>query len=208
MRQQYRWCCGATSLVWTRHMWRVQMPWTSRLPYIAGWLWNLTTGLRTLVVPLIPVTLLVFLPGEIQLRNALLLLPAIITGTVLYPLWHNAPYSPRIWPLAIAVGWAQALAIWDYARGKVMSWQPTRGPGDAPAGSGRGSPCGTARWPSRGSPLPPGASADRLIAVRRRRALASSTRHRRAADLPGKEGRMTVPQGSSEPWAQPPRRGR
>ena len=23
MRQQYRWCCGATSLIWTRHMWRV-----------------------------------------------------------------------------------------------------------------------------------------------------------------------------------------
>jgi cellulose synthase (UDP-forming) len=131
MRQQYRWCCGATSLVWSKHMWRVEMPWTSRLPYIAGWLWNLTTGMRTLIVPLIPITLLVFLPGEIVLRNALLLLPAVVTTTILYPLWHNAPYSPRIWPLAIAVGWAQALAIWDYARGKVMSWQPSRGPGNA-----------------------------------------------------------------------------
>jgi cellulose synthase (UDP-forming) len=87
--------------------------------------------LRTVIVPLIPVTLLIFLPGEILLRNAFLLLPAVITSTVLYPLWHNAPYSPRIWPLAIAVGWAQVLAIWDYSRGKVMSWQPTRGPGDA-----------------------------------------------------------------------------
>ena len=131
MRQQYRWCCGATSLVWTNHLWRVQISWKARLPYIAGWLWNLTTGLRTLIVPLIPVTLLAFLPGEIHLRNALLLLPAVITGTVLYPLWHNAPYSPRIWPLALAVGWAQILAIWDYSRGKVMSWQPSRGPGDA-----------------------------------------------------------------------------
>ena len=131
MRQQYRWCCGATSLVWTRHMWRVQMPWKSRLPYIAGWLWNLTTGLRTVIVPLIPITLLALLPDEIRLRNALLLVPAVITSTVLYPLWHNAPYSPRIWPLAIAVGWAQVLAIWDYSRGKVMSWQPSRGPGDA-----------------------------------------------------------------------------
>ena len=27
MRQQYRWCCGATSLIWTHHMWRVPMPW-------------------------------------------------------------------------------------------------------------------------------------------------------------------------------------
>src|ERR1022692_2630448 len=130
MRQQYRWCGGATSLVWTSHMWRVQMSWKSRLPYIAGWLWNLTTGLRTVVVPLIPITLLAVLPGEIRLRNALLLLPAVITGTVLYPLWHNAPYSPRTWPLAVAVGWAQTHAIWDYARGKVMSWQPTRGPAD------------------------------------------------------------------------------
>ena len=147
MRQQYRWCCGATSLVWTKHMWRVRMPWSSRLPYIAGWLWNFTTGLRTLVVPLIPVTLLVFLPGEIRLRNALLLLPAVITSTVLYPLWHNAPYSPRIWPLAIAVGWAQVLAIWDYARGKVMSWQPSRGPGDATRRFWWGVTRGTARSP-------------------------------------------------------------
>ncbi len=131
MRQQYRWCCGATSLIWTRHMWRVAMPWPSRLPYLAGWLWNLTTGLRTLLLPLIPITLLAFAPGEVRLRNALLLMPAVITGTVLYPLWHNAPYSPRIWPLSIAVGWAQILAIWDYSRGKVMSWQPSRGPGDA-----------------------------------------------------------------------------
>lgn len=131
MRQQYRWCCGATSLVWTKHMWRVEMPLKSRLPYIAGWLWNFTTALRTLVLPLIPIVLLLFLPGEIRLRNAVLLIPAVITGTVLYPLWHNAKYSPRIWPLAIAVGWAQVLALWDFSRGKVMSWRPSRGPADA-----------------------------------------------------------------------------
>ncbi len=131
MRQQYRWCCGATSLIWTRHMWRVPMPVKSRLPYIAGWLWNLTTALRTLILPLIPIALLALAPGEIRLRNALLLVPAVLTGTVLYPLWHNSPYSPRIWPLSIAVGWAQVLALWDYSRGQVMSWQPSRGPADA-----------------------------------------------------------------------------
>ncbi len=131
MRQQYRWCCGATSLVWTRHLWRVQMSWRGRLPYIAGWLWNFTTALRTLILPLIPIALLVFLPDEIRLRNAILLVPPAFTSIVLYPLWHNAPYSPRIWPLAVAVGWAQVLALWDYSRGRVMSWQPSRGPADA-----------------------------------------------------------------------------
>jgi cellulose synthase/poly-beta-1,6-N-acetylglucosamine synthase-like glycosyltransferase len=131
MRQQYRWCCGATSLIWTRHMWRVRMPFRSRLPYIAGWMWNLTTALRVLILPLVPVTLLAFLPGEIQLRNAVLLIPPILTGVLLYPLWHNSRWSAHAWPLAIAVGWAQALALWDFARGKVMSWTPSRGPQDA-----------------------------------------------------------------------------
>jgi cellulose synthase (UDP-forming) len=131
MRQQYRWCCGATSLIWTRHMWRVPMPWTSRVPYIAGWLWNLVTAVRTLIVPLIPVTMLAVFPSEIKLRNALLLIPPLMTGAVLYPLWHNARFSARTLPLAIAVGWAQALSLWDYSRGKVMSWQASRSSGDA-----------------------------------------------------------------------------
>lgn len=130
MRQQYRWCCGATSLIWTNHMWRVPMPLRSRLPYLAGWLWNLTTAVRTLILPLIPVSLLVFLPGVIRLHNAILLVPAVITGAVLYPLWHNVRWPLGAWPLGIAVGWAQALSLWDYGRGKVMSWQPARGPGD------------------------------------------------------------------------------
>jgi cellulose synthase (UDP-forming) len=131
MSQQYRWCCGATSLVWTRHMWRVPMPMKSRMPYIAGWLWNFLTGLRTLLLPLFPLTLLIFLPGEIKWSNALLLVPALVVATVLYPLWHNARWSAGAWPLAIATGWAQVLSLWDFSRGKVMSWQPSRGPKDA-----------------------------------------------------------------------------
>jgi len=131
MRQQYRWCCGASSLIWTRHMWEVPMPFRSRLPYVAGWLWNLVTGLRCVVLPLFPIVLLTLLPAEIQLRNAMLLIPVIVVGAVLYPLWHNTRYPFGMWPLAIAVGWAQLLAIWDFARGKVMSWDPSRGPKDA-----------------------------------------------------------------------------
>ena len=131
MRQQYRWCCGATSLIWTHHMWRVPMPLRSRLPYIAGWLWNLTTALRTIILPLIPISLLAFLPGEIKLRNAIPLIPVVITGAILYPLWHRTRWSIHVWPISIAVGWAQALALWDYSRGKVMSWDPSRGPKDA-----------------------------------------------------------------------------
>jgi len=131
MRQQYRWCCGATSLIWSRHMWDVPMPFVSRLPYIAGWLWNFLTAMRTMILPLFPITLLALMPGEIELRNTILLIPVAFVGAVLYPLWHNSRYPAAMWPLAVATGWAQVLALWDYDRGKVMSWQPSRGPGDA-----------------------------------------------------------------------------
>ena len=148
-------------------------------------------ALRTLILPLIPITLLAFLPGEIQLRNALLLVPAVITGTVLYPLWHNVPYTPRIWPLSLAVGWAQVLALWDYSRGKVMSWQPTRGPGDATRRFWRG----VALWNGTLALVWLALAAWRIEQTGSVRfaivAVFGVTQraHRRPTDLPGKEGR-------------------
>jgi hypothetical protein len=67
----------------------------------------------------------------VELRNAILLIPAVVTGMIIYPLWHNVRWTVHVWPLNIAVGWAQILAIWDYSRGKVMSWSPSRSPKDA-----------------------------------------------------------------------------
>jgi cellulose synthase (UDP-forming) len=75
--------------------------------------------------------MLAFLPGQVRLRNFIALLPAMLTGFVLYPLWHRSRYGPGIWPLGIARGWAHVFAIWDGARGKSMSWHPTRTPGSS-----------------------------------------------------------------------------
>jgi cellulose synthase (UDP-forming) len=74
---------------------------------------------------------LAFLPGQIRLRNFVILLPAFVTGFVLYPLWHRASYGPSVWPLGVARGWAHVFAIWDGAWGKSMSWHPTRTPGSS-----------------------------------------------------------------------------
>lgn len=128
--EAYGSCCDATSLVWTSHLWRVPMERAGRLTYLAGWLWNLMAGLRAVVLPIVPVVILACLPGAVQPRNALLLAPALVSWLVLYPLWHNLPHSPRGWPLSLALGWAQVLAIWDYSRGRAMTWTPDRRPAD------------------------------------------------------------------------------
>jgi cellulose synthase (UDP-forming) len=131
VRQQYRWCTGNAGVVFSRRLWSVPMTIPARLSYISGFFYYIYTGLLTFVGPAIPVVMLAFLPGQIRLRNFVVLLPAMVTGFVLYPLWHRASYGPSVWPLGIARGWAHVFAIWDGARGKTMGWHPTRTPGSS-----------------------------------------------------------------------------
>jgi cellulose synthase (UDP-forming) len=131
VRQQYRWCTGNAGVVFSRRLWSVPMTIPARLTYISGFFYYVYTALLTFFGPIIPVVMLAFLPGQIRLRNFVVLLPAMLTGFVLYPLWHRARYGPSVWPLGIARGWAHVFAIWDGARGKTMGWHPTRTPGSS-----------------------------------------------------------------------------
>jgi cellulose synthase/poly-beta-1,6-N-acetylglucosamine synthase-like glycosyltransferase len=131
VRQQYRWCTGNAGVVFSRRLWSVHMTIPARLTYISGFFYYVYTGLLTFFGPIIPIVMLLFLPGQIRLRNFLVLLPAMLTGFVLYPLWHRVSYGPSVWPLGIARGWAHVFAIWDGARGKTMGWHPTRTPGSS-----------------------------------------------------------------------------
>jgi cellulose synthase (UDP-forming) len=131
VRQQYRWCAGNVGIVFSRRLWSIPMSIPARLTYIAGFSYYAYTALLVFFGPIIPVVMLAFLPGQIKLRNFVILLPAFVTGSILYPLWHRARYGPSVWPLGIARGWAHVFAIWDGAQGKTMSWQPTRTPGSS-----------------------------------------------------------------------------
>ena len=131
VRQQYRWCTGNAGVVFSRRMWSVPMPIPARLTYVSGFFYYAYTALLTFFGPVVPIVMLAFLPGQIRLRNFIILLPAMLTGFVLYPLWHRSSYGPSVWSLGIARGWAHVFAIWDGARGKTMGWHPTRTPGSS-----------------------------------------------------------------------------
>jgi cellulose synthase/poly-beta-1,6-N-acetylglucosamine synthase-like glycosyltransferase len=131
VRQQYRWCSGNVGIVFSWRLWSIPMRIPARLAYISGFCYYAYTALLTFFGPLIPIIMLAFLPDQIRLRNFIVLIPAMFTGFVLYPLWHRSSYGPWVWPLGIARGWAHVFAIWDGAWGKSMSWQPTRTPGSS-----------------------------------------------------------------------------
>ena len=131
VRQQYRWCSGNVGIVFSSRLWSVPMSIPARLAYISGFFYYAYTALLIFFGPIIPVVMLAFLPGQVRLRNFVILLPAMLTGFVFYPLWHHSRYGPSVWPLGIARGWAHVFAIWDGARGKSMGWHPTRTPGSS-----------------------------------------------------------------------------
>jgi cellulose synthase (UDP-forming) len=131
VRQQYRWCSGNVGIVFSWRLWSIPMTIPARLTYISGFCYYAYTALLTFFGPIIPIVMLAFLPGQIELRNFIILAPAMFTGFVLYPLWHNARYGPSTWSLGIARGWAHVFAIWDGARRRNMSWHPSRTPGSS-----------------------------------------------------------------------------
>jgi cellulose synthase (UDP-forming) len=131
VRQQYRWCSGNVGIVFSWRLWSIPMTIPARLTYISGFCYYAYTALLTFLGPVIPIVMLAFLPGQVRLRNFIILVPAMFTGFVLYPLWHRARYGPSTWSLGIARGWAHVFAIWDGARGKNMSWHPSRTPGSS-----------------------------------------------------------------------------
>jgi cellulose synthase (UDP-forming) len=131
VRQQYRWCTGNAGIVFSHRLWGIRMSVAARLTFLSGFFYYAYTGLLNFVGPLIPVVMLAFLPGQIRLRNFVILLPAAFAGSVLYALWHRSSYRPSVWPLGIARGWAHVFALWDGAWGKTMSWHPSRTPGSS-----------------------------------------------------------------------------
>jgi cellulose synthase (UDP-forming) len=126
LRQQYRWCTGSTSTVLTSRLWSVPMSLAARLTYVSGFCYYLFTGMSVFVIPLIPITLLIFRPYSITPLNSGLIIVAMLTSMTVLPLWHHSSYDLRqTLPLSLVRSWAHALAIWDYVRGKTMQWQPT-----------------------------------------------------------------------------------
>ena len=65
-----------------------------------------------------------FRPLTISPANSKLILIALTASLILAPLWTRCTFKAReVVPLSAARGWAHALAIWDYLRGKTMAWQ-------------------------------------------------------------------------------------
>ncbi|MGI5163558.1 glycosyltransferase family 2 protein [Spirillospora sp. CA-253888] len=123
--QQYRWCSGSMSLLGSRKFWRTRMRPVTRMCYMSGFFYYLHTALFTFAAPLVPITLLLALPDRLRVEHLALVLPSLVYTTLVFPLWHRAPYRLEAWAVRMMYGWAHVFAVWDIVRGRRMGWQPT-----------------------------------------------------------------------------------
>jgi len=124
-KQQYRWCMGSMSLLSSRKFWSAKLALRTRLSYMSGFLYYISTAITSFYTPFIPLILLIFMPDRIVLSNYLLIFPAIIFTQIIYPVWHESIYGVEAWATRSVYGWAHVFAIYDALIKRPMPWQPT-----------------------------------------------------------------------------------
>lgn len=124
-KQQYRWCLGSMSLLTSKKFWTMKMSFIGRLSYLSGFLYYIHTGISSVVIPLIPISILLLFPEHVRLYNVIFIIPSIIYVQLVYPFWHKATYGIEAWATRSIYGWSHLIAIVDGLLKRSMSWQPT-----------------------------------------------------------------------------------
>ena len=123
--QQYRWCAGSMSLLGSRKFWATKMGFGTRCCYLSGFCYYIHTALATFVLPVIPIVMLAFLPGLVQLHNYLWIAPSTAYNLVIFPVWNTSKYGPASLMTKSLYGWSHFFAVTDILRKRRLGWQTT-----------------------------------------------------------------------------------
>jgi cellulose synthase (UDP-forming) len=88
-------------------------------------MYYLYTALSTFAIPLLTITMLLFQPQVLLMKNMAFILPALVYSSVVFPAWHRVPYRLEAWAVKLIAGWAHFFAYFDVVRGKPLGWKPT-----------------------------------------------------------------------------------
>jgi cellulose synthase (UDP-forming) len=125
LNQQYRWCSGTMSLLGNKKFWQTKLPLRTRLCYLSGFLYYISTAMFAFIIPLLSIALLAFDPKILQLKNLIFFAPILIYSGVIYPMWHRVPYRLEAWSVREISAWAHIFALCDIMRGQLRGWQPS-----------------------------------------------------------------------------------
>jgi cellulose synthase/poly-beta-1,6-N-acetylglucosamine synthase-like glycosyltransferase len=124
--QQYRWCTGSMSLLFSRRFHRINLTVMQRLSYWSGFLYYITTAINVFVIPLPAILMGYFAPAEVRASNYVFVMLALVVRQAIVPIITCERES--LFGLAriqTTYSLSHAVALFDALRKRTDSWVAT-----------------------------------------------------------------------------------
>jgi cellulose synthase/poly-beta-1,6-N-acetylglucosamine synthase-like glycosyltransferase len=126
MTQQYRWCTGSMSLLFSRSFHRTELAPMQRLSYWSGFLYYITTAINVFGMALPPILMGYFAPDRVDPANYVFVALALVLRQSIVPLITlNRESLLGLARIQTLYSFCHALALWDVIRGRTDAWVAT-----------------------------------------------------------------------------------
>jgi cellulose synthase/poly-beta-1,6-N-acetylglucosamine synthase-like glycosyltransferase len=124
--QQYRWCTGSMSLLFSTGFHRAPMPVLQRMCFWSGFLYYISTAVNVLAAPLPPIIMGLVEPQWVKPTNYIFVAVAVLIWYFIYPVITSGR-GRRIGAsrLHVVYSFAHATALWHVIRKRSVEWVPT-----------------------------------------------------------------------------------
>jgi cellulose synthase/poly-beta-1,6-N-acetylglucosamine synthase-like glycosyltransferase len=124
--QQYRWCSGSMSLLFSRGFHGIDLTLMQRLSYWSGFLYYITTAINVFAIPLPVILMGYFAASRVRASNYIFVMLALVVRQALIPLITCERES--LFGLAriqTTYSFSHAVALYDVLRKRTDSWVAT-----------------------------------------------------------------------------------
>ena len=124
--QQYRWCSGSMSLLFSRAFHRMPLSRMQRLSYWSGFLYYITTALSVFMIPLPAILMVFFAPDQVRPANYVFVALALISRQTIVPfITMDRESLPGLARIQTSYSFSHAVALLDVIRGRSDGWVAT-----------------------------------------------------------------------------------
>jgi cellulose synthase/poly-beta-1,6-N-acetylglucosamine synthase-like glycosyltransferase len=124
--QQYRWCTGSMSLLFSRQFHRTPLTVMQRLSYFSGFLYYITTAVNVFAMGLPPVLMAWFVSSKVTPANYVFVLMALVLRQGVVPvITLGSDTLVGLARVQTMYSFCHALALYDTLRGRTDAWVAT-----------------------------------------------------------------------------------
>ena len=124
--QQYRWCTGSMSLLFSKRFHRLDLTAMQRLSFWSGFLYYITTAINVFVMMIPPIIMGFFAADKVRTSNYVFVALALVVRQAIVPLITLERDSLLgLARIQTTYSFAHAIALWDALRRRTDSWVAT-----------------------------------------------------------------------------------